>query len=220
MLGLFKKQHKRRDPNLRPWEEGGSRIKVSWGGAGPWLPQPVRGRGGLRAGALRGAQAGPAALARCPASCHSAAPTMQLPPSPLPNRRLPPSRSPPPAPQVVAVSSQEDMLAKQAAARAQAIATHTFAGADRANKVRQQGAARWQGAAADAGLCCRGWGAPAPSLQAAVWRGGGARLVQHECGSKAPALPAPAPQVRTVMAIGPAPAEQLDEVLAALPELA
>lgn len=88
VLGLFKKQHKRRDPNLRPWEEGGSRIKV------------------------------------------------------------------------VAVSSQDDMMAKQAAARVQAIATHTFAGADRANKVR------------------------------------------------------------TVMAIGPAPAEQLEQVVAALPELA
>lgn len=33
MLGLFKKQHKRRDPSLRPWEEGGSRIKVGWGQA-------------------------------------------------------------------------------------------------------------------------------------------------------------------------------------------
>lgn len=30
-------------------------------------------------------------------------------------------------------------MAKQAAARAQAIATHTFAGSDRLNKVRQQG---------------------------------------------------------------------------------
>ncbi|KAL4426025.1 hypothetical protein ABPG75_010041 [Micractinium tetrahymenae] len=88
VLGLFKKQFKRRDPHLRPWEEGGSRIKV------------------------------------------------------------------------VAVSSQEDMLAKQAAARAQAIATHTFAGADRMNKVR------------------------------------------------------------TVMAIGPAPTEQLDDIVAALPEMA
>lgn len=32
VLGLFKKQHKRRDPNLRPWEEGGSRIKVGGNG--------------------------------------------------------------------------------------------------------------------------------------------------------------------------------------------
>ena len=28
VLGQFKKQHKRRDPNLRPWEEGGHRMQV------------------------------------------------------------------------------------------------------------------------------------------------------------------------------------------------
>jgi hypothetical protein len=28
VLGAFKKQFKRRDPNLRLWEEGGHRIKV------------------------------------------------------------------------------------------------------------------------------------------------------------------------------------------------
>lgn len=28
VLGIFKKQFKRRDPNLRPWEEAGHRIKV------------------------------------------------------------------------------------------------------------------------------------------------------------------------------------------------
>lgn len=29
VLGQFKKQHKRRDPHLRPWEEGGHRMQVS-----------------------------------------------------------------------------------------------------------------------------------------------------------------------------------------------
>lgn len=76
---------------------------------------------------------------------------------------LPPPSSPaPPLPfwQVVAVASQEDMLAKQAAARSQAIPTHTFAGADRVNKVR------------------------------------------------------------TIMAIGPVPQDQLEFIVAALPDLA
>ncbi|PSC67208.1 peptidyl-tRNA hydrolase 2 [Micractinium conductrix] len=64
MLGMFKKQYKRRDPNLRLWEEGGSRIKV------------------------------------------------------------------------IAAASQNDMLMQQSAARALAIPTHTYAGADRESKQR------------------------------------------------------------------------------------
>lgn len=130
--------------------------------------------------------------------------------------------TPPPAPprpnscaQVVAVSSQDDMMAKQAAARVQAIATHTFAGADRANKVRQCSATRQQGAQqqrrpdssdCSATLHVRGAGRP-------CWR--------RTRATRGPSLPrCPAPQVRTVMAIGPAPAEQLEQVVAALPELA
>lgn len=64
VLGLFKKQFKRRDPNLRLWEEGGHRIRV------------------------------------------------------------------------VAVESQSEIMSKQLAARERAIATHTFAGNDRVNKMR------------------------------------------------------------------------------------
>lgn len=89
VLGQFKKQHKRRDPNLRPWEEGGHRM------------------------------------------------------------------------QVLAVGSQGDMLAHQAAARGLALPTHTYA-----TLSKEQGRGQ-----------------------------------------------------RSVMAIGPAPAELLDQVTAKLPEL-
>lgn len=46
VLGQFKKQHKRRDPNLRPWEEGGHRMQVlAVGSQGDMLAHQAAARG-------------------------------------------------------------------------------------------------------------------------------------------------------------------------------
>ncbi|KAI7837654.1 hypothetical protein COHA_008516 [Chlorella ohadii] len=46
VLGQFKKQHKRRDPNLRPWEEGGHRMQVlAVGSQGEMLEHQAAARG-------------------------------------------------------------------------------------------------------------------------------------------------------------------------------